>query len=61
MIMEMKEPIEAEWPRWACIDDPAFARGLNIVAGTIIHLGVAEAFGMEWSPTDSFLTEPTRV
>ena len=51
---------DSGWRR-ACIDDPALARGLNIVAGTITHLGVAEAFGMEWSPPDRFLREPARA
>lgn len=31
----------------ACRGDPALARGLNIVEGTVVYPGVAEAFGLE--------------
>jgi hypothetical protein len=47
--------------RSACIDDPALARGLNIVADRITQLGVAEALGMECSPPDRFLREPAQL
>ena len=45
------------WRR-ACTEDPALARGVNIVAGKITYQGVADAFGMEWSPLERFLREP---
>lgn len=31
----------------ACTDDPALARGLNIVDGKVVYKAVADAFGME--------------
>ena len=33
------------WRR-ACAEDPDLARGVNIAAGSVVHRGVAEAFGM---------------
>ena len=47
--------------RHACAGDLALARGVNIVEGHITHPGVAEAFGMAWSPVDHFLREPARA
>lgn len=41
--------------RAACLDDPALAKGVNMVAGTITYEGVAEAFGLEWRAVDEFL------
>lgn len=41
--------------RAACLDDPALAKGVNMVAGTITYEGVAEAFGLEWRTVDEFL------
>ncbi len=36
--------------REACSRDAALAKGLNIVAGEIVYEGVAEAFGLEYTP-----------
>ena len=47
--------------RHACAGDLALARGVNIVERHITHPGVAEAFGMAWSPVDHFLREPARA
>jgi len=33
------------WRR-ACGEDPDLARGINVIAGRVVHPGVAEAFGM---------------
>jgi alanine dehydrogenase len=48
------------WRR-ACLEDRALLKGLNVVDGKITYPGVAEAFGMEWSPVERFLQEPVRV
>jgi alanine dehydrogenase len=48
------------WRR-ACSEDRALLKGVNVVDGKITYPGVAEAFGMEWSPVDRFLQEPARV
>ncbi|MDR5684058.1 MAG: alanine dehydrogenase [Armatimonadota bacterium] len=42
------------WER-ACREDPALARGLNVVDGKIIHAGVAEAHGMPHTPVEEVL------
>jgi len=34
----------------AARNDVAIRRGLNIVDGEVVHQGVADAFGMSWSP-----------
>lgn len=36
--------------RKACADDPALARGLNIVEGTVVYKAVADVFSMPWKP-----------
>ncbi len=41
----------------ACAADPALALGVNVVDGKITYEGVAEAFGMEYTPLDVFMTE----
>ncbi|HVF11234.1 MAG TPA: NAD-binding protein, partial [Abditibacteriaceae bacterium] len=41
--------------REACRKDVALRGGLNIVAGKITHPGVAEAFGVEYTPPESLL------
>ena len=48
------------WRR-ACFEDRALLKGVNIVDGKIVYPGVAEAFGMDWSPVERFLQEPVRV
>jgi alanine dehydrogenase len=48
------------WRR-ACLEDRALLRGLNVIEGKVTYPGVAEAFGMEWSPVERFLQEPVRV
>ncbi len=37
------------WRR-ACRDDADLARGVNVIAGEVVHAGVAEAFGMSCEP-----------
>jgi len=39
----------------AAIDNPEIARGINIIAGKITYKGVAEAFGLEYTPLNSLL------
>ena len=34
---------------------------MNVVDGKITYAGVAEAFGMDWTPVERFLQEPVRV
>ena len=41
--------------REACRNDPALRHGLNIVEGKITHPGVAEAFGLSYSPPEAIL------
>ena len=36
-------------------ETPALMHGLNIIDGKITHRKVAEAFGMEYHPAESFL------
>ena len=38
--------------REACAADPDLARGINVVAGTVTHPGVADAFGIDCVPFD---------
>ena len=45
------------WRR-ACADDPALAKGVNVVDGRITYGGVAEAFDMEWEELEAHLHEP---
>jgi alanine dehydrogenase len=39
----------------ACRQDPALARGLNVVNGKITYPGVAEAFELEYTPVEQVL------
>lgn len=39
------------WER-ACREDPALARGLNVVSGQVTHAGVAEAHGIPYTPVE---------
>jgi alanine dehydrogenase len=39
----------------ACRDDRALALGLNVVGGRVVYPGVAEAFGLEYSPVERAL------
>ena len=48
------------WRR-ACADDPALARGVNVVDGAITHPGVAEAFEMRSEDVEEFLRPPARA
>ena len=48
------------WRR-ACAEDPALARGVNVVDGTITYAGVAEAFGMRSEDVEHFLRPPARA
>jgi alanine dehydrogenase len=36
--------------RKACHDDPALARGLNIVEGKVVYKAVADVFGLLYCP-----------
>ncbi len=40
----------------ACRDDIALALGVNMVGGAITYEGVAEAFGLPFSPVEAFLS-----
>jgi alanine dehydrogenase len=42
------------WER-ACREDRALALGLNVVGGTVVYPGVAEAFGLEYTPVEEVL------
>lgn len=39
----------------ACVEDIALRKGLNIVAGKVVYLGVAEAFGLPYVEVNSVL------
>jgi alanine dehydrogenase len=41
--------------RKACAEDHALALGLNVVAGKVTYPGVAEAFGMPYTPVEEVL------
>jgi alanine dehydrogenase len=41
----------------ACREDPALARGLNVVHGHVTHPGVAEAHGLPFTPAEELLRE----
>ncbi|MDR7617782.1 MAG: alanine dehydrogenase, partial [Armatimonadota bacterium] len=41
--------------REACRQDPALARGLNVVDGRVTHPGVAEAHGLAFAPLEEVL------
>ncbi len=41
--------------REACRQDPALARGLNVVEGRVTHPGVAEAHGLPFTPPEEVL------
>ena len=43
--------------RAACRDDPALARGLNVVEGAVTHPAVAEAHGLPFTPAEEILRE----
>lgn len=48
------------WRR-ACAEDPDLARGINIAAGTVVHRGVAEAFGMRTESLPGWLAVDRRT
>jgi alanine dehydrogenase len=39
----------------ACRSDPALALGLNVVHGKVVYEGVAEAFGLEYTPLEEVM------
>jgi alanine dehydrogenase len=41
--------------REACRQDPGVRLGLNTVNGRVVYQGVAEAFGMDYTPPETFL------
>src|SRR5690606_14840424 len=47
--------------RKACIGDPALRLGVNIAGGRITYAGVAEAFGLDHTPTGDLLMEAKRA
>ena len=47
--------------RGACLRDPALALGVNIVDGHVTYPGVAEAFGLDRSDVQAFLTPPAQA
>jgi len=47
--------------RQAASDNPALLKGVNIVDGRVTYAAVADAFGMEYVPAATFLTEPAGV
>ncbi len=44
----------------ACREDPALALGVNMVQRKVTCLGVAEAFGLEFTPIEAVLRAPAR-
>jgi alanine dehydrogenase len=47
------------WQR-AAQDDPGIGAGINMVAGQITFLGVAEAFGLVYTPLERVLATASR-
>jgi alanine dehydrogenase len=47
--------------RGACLRDPALALGVNVVDGHITYPGVAEAFGLDSSDVQAFLSPPAQA
>ncbi len=45
---------EMGW-KTACQQDPSLRKGLNVVKGKVVHPGVAEAFGLPYTPVDNVL------
>ena len=39
----------------ACQDDEALKKGLNIIHGQVVYKGVADAFGLDYTPVENFL------
>jgi alanine dehydrogenase len=39
----------------ACRQDPSLALGLNVVGGRVVYPGVAEAFGLEYTPVEEVM------
>jgi alanine dehydrogenase len=39
----------------ACRDDRALALGVNVVAGQVTYPGVADAFGLDYTPVEQTL------
>jgi alanine dehydrogenase len=39
----------------ACADNNELKLGLNVINGKVVYKGVSEAFGLEYTPVDSFL------
>jgi alanine dehydrogenase len=49
------EIAEKGWKK-ACLENNEIRRGANVVRGKVTYKGVAEAFGMKYTPIDSLLT-----
>ena len=47
--------------RPACLEDPALARGVNVVEGRITYPGVAEAFGLHCEDVQHHLSSPLKA
>ena len=47
--------------RGACVHDPALALGVNIVDGHVTYRGVAEAFGLDYSDVQAYLSPPVQA
>lgn len=45
----------------ACADDLALSKGLNIVHGKVVYKGVADAFGLEYTPLNAVLDNASVV
>jgi len=39
----------------ACSDNNELKLGLNVINGKVVYKGVSEAFGLDYTPVDSFL------
>jgi alanine dehydrogenase len=49
------EAIAAKGPRQAVLDDPALAKGVNVVDGKLVYRAVAEAHGLGYTPLSDVL------
>ncbi|MBM3677519.1 MAG: alanine dehydrogenase [Actinobacteria bacterium] len=54
--MPYVEAIAAKGARQAVIDDPALAKGVNVIGGKIVYEAVAEAHGLPFTPLASVLS-----
>lgn len=56
MLIGVPKEVKPDEYRVAWVSDPALALGVNIVDGHVTYRGVAEAFGLDHSEVQAFLS-----